>query len=104
MPFSNPQQRRACYAKRRADLLRGIKPKWDCEEMESPKRRRSRSPRKSKSRSPKRSRNERLPPLKELSKYKRSKLRENLRSKGKKIHKGARGGKYIMSKGKKVYV
>lgn len=75
MPFVNEAQRRACYARQKRDLEAHRVPSWNCAEWE---RHRSR-------------------------KSSRSKRSAKHRS-GKTIHKGPRGGRYILVSRRKVYI
>lgn len=89
MPFKNKAQVRACFAQYHRDIKAGRVPSWDCYKW-----------------------------LEETSgtlKEKRSKTRSKRRSKGRnylspkrspkrKVHTGPRGGKYVIVKGRKIYV
>lgn len=81
MPFVNDAQRRACWAKYRADINMGVKPKWDCKKWENETKRirgikRSLKRSRSQKRSPKRSANKR--------KARRSRIRTRTRKSSKK--------------------
>jgi hypothetical protein len=78
MPFKSPSQVRACFAKQRAALASGYEPKWNCAKWLEEKKK---SPRR------------RLATKKSPKK-----------SPGRKIYTGPRGGKYVIYKGRKVYV
>lgn len=115
MPFVSDSQRKFCWVKYNRDIREGKKPKWDCAEWErsnkSSKRhskRSSKNIKSSKQRSKSINKNTivyRSPRLSDMSKnsrrYMRSKVSKSL---GRKIHTGARGGKYILVNGRKVYV
>lgn len=96
MPFVSESQRKYCWVKYNQDIRDGKKtPLWDCQkwEKESP-----RSFKKSKSK-----RRKRTSRLTTMSKKARKSMRRKV-SKTRKIHTGVRGGKYVLVKGKKIYV
>jgi hypothetical protein len=98
MPFANSAQRRACFAQYRRDIQRGIVPRWDCYEWE-------RSGRVRKSGSRKKS--ERKGRSRSGSRKGRSKSRSRKRSPVRlyrKVYTGRNGGRYVIYRGRKVYV
>ena len=100
MPFLSDNQRKYCWVKYNQDIRNGKKPSWDCNEWEKNtpkniKRSLRKSTNKSKSFSNSR--------LTDMTKYSRTKMR-SLISKKRKIYTGTRGGKYVIVKGKKIYV
>lgn len=107
MPFSSESQRKLCWVKYNQDIRDGRKPSWDCSKWSHDmgkkisKSRRSRSKRRSKrSNSNPRKRSSKLS---SLSKKDRESMRRQV-SKTRKIYTGLRGGKYVLVKGKKIYV
>lgn len=81
MPYSG-SQKRACEANRRRALRAGYEPAWNCDDKKKRKR-------KSRSRSKKRM-------IGGRAVYVKGKRRG-------KVHKGPRGGRYVIRSGKKVY-
>ncbi len=79
MPFVSQAQRAACYAQQSRDLKAGRVPKWKCHEFEHGIH------------------------SKKTRKSLRS-SRKTSRTKKRKVHVGPRGGRYVMFKGRKVYV
>jgi hypothetical protein len=84
MPFVSLAQARACYA-RRADLAKqGKKSRWDCDKW---------------------AKETDWAKLKREAKSKsKAKAKSKSTSRTPKVHVGPRGGRYIMVKGRKVYV
>jgi hypothetical protein len=87
MPFKSLAQRRACWAQYHRDIKAGRKPSWDCHEWEHVTEKGTKLP--ERIRSPKKKSYTRLSPKKDRKRQ---------------IHIGPRGGKYMMVKGRKVYV
>ena len=91
MPFKSLAQRRACWAQYHRDIKAGRKPSWECSKWEHETKKGAKLPEKIRSlkkKSPKKSYT-RLSPKKDIKR---------------KMHVGPRGGRYVMVKGKKVYV
>lgn len=105
MPFTSEVQRKYCWVRYNQDIRDGKKPSWDCEKWEknSPKTFRKKSRKRSKKKSKKSYHKKRSPRLTTMSKKARTSMRRKV-SKTRKIHTGARGGKYVLVKGKKIYV
>ena len=91
MPFVSENQRKYCWVKYYNDIKNGNIPDWDCNEWEhsSPKK------------SPKRSKKKSLRKSLSLKKKNKSRSKSPVT---RKIYIGPRGGKYIIFKGKKMYV
>ena len=102
MPFTSKAQQRACWAAYGAAKKAGKTPSWDCHEWaaESPsyadlpetsaaakRRARSTSPKKSKK-----------------GKRASSKTGKSKKGANRKVHTGPRGGKYLLSNGRKIYL
>ncbi|MDD4930526.1 MAG: hypothetical protein PHG66_00025 [Candidatus Colwellbacteria bacterium] len=103
MPFTSEAQRKYCWVRYNQDIRDGKKPSWDCEKWEretSPRQRKNLKKCKCRSRSSSRRKS---PRLSKMSPKERSSMRRRV-SKTRKIHTGARGGKYVIVKGKKIYV
>lgn len=98
MPFKNQAQVRACFAQYHRDIKAGRVPAWDCYKWldETPKRIKSGS--KSKSRKSRRSNSS-----KSRSRTSKSRLSPK-RSRKRKVYTGSRGGKYVIVKGRKIYI
>lgn len=87
MPFVNSAQKRACFAQYSRDVKNGRIPAWDCYEWSK------RSIKKSKGKRSKRS-------IKKRSRKLSPKRSKRVR----KVHTGPNGGKYVIFRGRKVYV
>lgn len=107
--FVSEAQRRLCWVKYNRDIRDGKKPAWDCsrKEKETDKplsyyhRRGCKCDKRSFKKSRRRSPN--LTPIKSMSKNKRNSLLKSI-SRTRKVRTGPRGGKYVLVKGKKIYV
>jgi len=97
MPFTSEAQRKYCWVKYNQDIRDGKTPSWDCDKWENESKRSKRSKSKSKRRS------KRSPRLTKMSKKARTSMRRKV-SRTRKIYTGNRGGKYVLVKGKKIYV
>lgn len=129
MPFKSKSQRRACWAQYHRDVKAGRKPAWDCYEWESkttdkslpeylPKKKAvAKRPLKSKSKKVTKSKTKRMRKSKKgsIRKSKKASLRKSKQSSSyarlspkkdrkRKVHIGSRGGKYVVIKGRKIYV
>jgi hypothetical protein len=90
MPFKNPGQMRACFAKERASLKAGYQPKWNCQKWIEEGRKKS---------AKKKSVSRRSGKKKSVSMKKSGKRRSPSTKKStKKIYTGPRGGKYVVYK------
>lgn len=104
MPWANDAQRRACFAKARASLARGVKPKWDCHAFG--KHRKTKTGRLSTSgRSAGRLSAIKIGPNGgRYRMYKGRKFYIPKKKTMKKIKKGPRGGRSFLDKGYRVYL
>lgn len=107
MPFKSRAQMKKCWVEYNRAVREGRRPKWDCHEWSRETKNKlpsySRSRRSRKRRRSRKSRQPRLTPLGDMSGQKKAALERKI-SKSRKIHEGPRGGKYVIVKGKKVYV
>ncbi len=108
MPFRSEAQRRLCWTKYNRDIRDGRKPEWDChaweeETHDKPLPYYNRKGCKCNEGSFKKNRNPILTPIKKMSRKKRKSMHRSL-SRSRKIRTGPRGGKYVLVKGKKIYV
>lgn len=103
MPFTSEAQRKYCWVRYNQDIRDGKKPSWDCEKWERETKRSKKKLRKSSRKGSRRSRNKRSSRLTTMSKKSRTSMRIRV-SKKRRIYTGARGGKYVLVKGKKIYV
>jgi hypothetical protein len=102
MPFRSEKQRRLCWVEHSRAIREGRRPKWDCEKFEKETKNKNlplyRSRRRRRS-----SGSRKLTPIKRMSRRKRRSMHDVI-SRSRKIRTGPRGGQYIITKGKKVYV
>lgn len=115
MSFKSVAQRNLCWVQYSRDIREGRRPKWNCAKFEDETRDKklpyyhrkgcncsSGSFKKSYKKSRKRS--YRLTPISKMNRKKRNSIHKTITRSRRKIRTGPRGGKYVISRGKKIYV
>lgn len=108
MPFVNESQRRACFAQYTTDVKNGRVPSWNCYKWNDEKDNKGREMKASKRKSVKRSAGKKYTKQgsKKVCHVKSGKkvCLSSRRSPARRIFNGPRGGQYVYSRGKKIYI